>query len=91
MTDNPFPWYETITGRDLDQGDILRDCPVLAVKTPEDLYAAQTANRKRSQPLLQVSLGQLSLSGSSHSKRVEQREQLVHLCILACHNRNRSM
>ncbi len=36
MSDRRYPWYETVSGPGLDQGDLIDDCPVLHPVHPDD-------------------------------------------------------
>jgi hypothetical protein len=41
MADLVYPWYQAVTGDDLEQGDILEACPVF--RPPDDLGEGQAA------------------------------------------------
>jgi hypothetical protein len=40
MAARPYPWYESISGDDLEQGDVLEACPVF--QPPEELAAGES-------------------------------------------------
>jgi hypothetical protein len=37
MSEARYPWYETVSGSILDQGDIIEKCPVLIPVNPDDI------------------------------------------------------
>jgi hypothetical protein len=39
MASQSYPWFEGVHGPELDQGDILADCPVISPAVPDDLDA----------------------------------------------------
>lgn len=40
MSEETYPWYAIVQGRDLAQGDVIPDCPVVELRVPADLKAA---------------------------------------------------
>lgn len=74
-----YPWYEVVTGRELEQGDILEACPVFA---PPDELAQTTVEADATVPFNRHHADVIVMSQSCDL--VEGREKLeqVLLCTL---------